>query len=97
MEKKTRKYLILDNHLISSLFPLSPPPPFSLTLLSSREEFPKRETDARCHGYEIVEDPPHPPEQKKELTRFRDVSLLQHLCHLFQLVRTESPLPCQMR
>ncbi|GIY26270.1 hypothetical protein CDAR_52201, partial [Caerostris darwini] len=51
-------------------------------------------------GYEIVEDPPHPLEQKKrkeDLTRFFDASLLQHSCHLFQLVRIESPLPCQMR
>ncbi|GIY92753.1 hypothetical protein CEXT_246451 [Caerostris extrusa] len=31
--------------------------------------------DARCYGYEIVEDAPHPPEKKKkgkELTRFFD-------------------------
>ncbi|GIY65945.1 hypothetical protein CDAR_592461 [Caerostris darwini] len=36
--------------------------------------------------------------EKEELTRFYGVSsLLQHSCHLFQLVRTESPLPCQMR
>ncbi|GIX95048.1 hypothetical protein CDAR_128401 [Caerostris darwini] len=36
--------------------------------------------------------------EKEELTRFCGVSsLLQHSCHLFQLVRIESPLPCQMR
>ncbi|GIX95046.1 hypothetical protein CDAR_128381 [Caerostris darwini] len=53
----------------SFLLPLFPPPPYSVTLLSSGEEFPKRKTDARCHNYQIVEDPPHPPEQKKEKRR----------------------------